>query len=356
MRIGLMGLWNAANGPSIHAELIGRSWVEAGHRLTVFAPVEHPDARPTGQEDEPYVRRHYSVETVKPYTRAKHFDYTPLLEEDYEVFVAENVERLPAERLLEVFPKIRERAATVMVVHEGNPPRDPLYYRFKWDAIVCFDHRYLDFTQEYFPRDRIHIIPFPCHPMKLGDRGRARRTLGLPQKQPILFSFGFRMMDVLEAVPELAPLADRRGAIYLVVANPAGDIQPLLEMGRRYRFFNIWVKSLPLSELYTHLHASNIHLINRPSIKDRRAVLSSTIHLTLGSGCPILARDSNLVEMHGDEIVKYRSYEEMREKAEWILDGGFDIGKVVEYVEERRADKIAGRFINLFQTLLSERR
>jgi len=34
-----------------------------------------------------------------------------ILESDYEVLVAENVERLPAERLLEIFPKIREKAA-----------------------------------------------------------------------------------------------------------------------------------------------------------------------------------------------------------------------------------------------------
>jgi len=30
MKIGMMCLWNAANGPSIHAELVGRAWVELG--------------------------------------------------------------------------------------------------------------------------------------------------------------------------------------------------------------------------------------------------------------------------------------------------------------------------------------
>jgi hypothetical protein len=28
MKIGMMCLWNAANGPSIHAELVGRAWVK----------------------------------------------------------------------------------------------------------------------------------------------------------------------------------------------------------------------------------------------------------------------------------------------------------------------------------------
>ncbi len=355
MRIGLMGLWNAANGPSIHAELIGRSWVKTGHRLTVFAPTHHPDARPTGQEDEPFVIRHYAVERVKPFTRASMFNPAPLLEEDYEVFVAENVERLPVERLLEVFPRIREKAATVMVVHEGNPPQDPLFYKLEWDAITCFDQRYKEFIQEHFPKERIHIIPFPCHPMKLGDKGRARRVLNLPQGRPIIFSYGFRVKDILNAVPEIAPLAERRGLMYLVAVSSREGAEALREAEGRYRFLKVWVKPLPLSELYTHLHASDIHLINRPSLRGRKAVLSSTIHLTLGSGCPILVRESNLVELHGDEVVKYRDYEEMREKAEWILDGGFKLENVVRYVEERRADRIAERFINLFRELVEKR-
>ncbi len=355
MRIGLMSLWNAANGPSIHAELVGRSWVEAGHKLTVFAPVSHPDARPTGQKDEPYVVRHYVVKSVEPFTRAASFDPSPLLEEDYEVFVAENVERLPLERLLELFPRIREKAATVMVVHEGNPPRDPLFYKLRWDAITCFDHRYKAFIQEHFPKNKIHIIPFPCHPMKLGDKSQARRRLNLPREKAIIFSYGFRVHDVLDAVPEIAPLAERRELMYLVAANPASPLDALREAERRYGFFKVWVKSLPLPELYTHLHASDIHLINRPSLKGRRAVLSSSIHLTLGSGCPILVRDSNLVELHGDEVVKYRDYEDMRRKAEWILEGGFSLENVVRYVEERRADRVAERFINLFRELLEKR-
>jgi len=55
MKIGMMCLWNAANGPSIHAELLGRAWVKLGHQLKVFSARKHPDARPTFQEDEDLV-------------------------------------------------------------------------------------------------------------------------------------------------------------------------------------------------------------------------------------------------------------------------------------------------------------
>lgn len=130
----MMCLWNAANGPSIHAELIGKAWIDLGCQLVVFSAKKHPDARPTLQEDEDYVTRLFEVDEVKPFTRASHFDSSPLLNESYDIFVAQNVERLPAEKLLELFSKIKEKAATVMVVHEGKSPDDPLYYKFDWDA------------------------------------------------------------------------------------------------------------------------------------------------------------------------------------------------------------------------------
>ena len=132
MKIGMICLWNAANGPSIHAELLGRAWVKLGHQLKVFSATKHPDARPTFQEDEDFVIRHFRIDEVIPFTRATSFDPSPLLNEEYEIFVAQNVERLPAEKLLEVFPQIKKRAVTVQVVHEGKAPEDPLYYKFDW--------------------------------------------------------------------------------------------------------------------------------------------------------------------------------------------------------------------------------
>ena len=354
MRIGMITLWNAANGPSIHAELIGRSWTAMGYPLTVFAPIRHPDARPTLQKDEPYVIRHYTVDSVHPYTRASWFDPKPLLKTDYQVFVAQNVERLPSEQLLKLFPKIREKAVTVMVVHEGGPPEDPLYYQFQWDAIVCFDHRYVEFIAKYFPKDIIHIIPYPCHPMKLGDRIAARRALNLPLERPIIFSYGFRQDDVIPVLPELEEVAKETNLLYLVVANPGGEVEKLRKLVSQYDFVELRVKPLPLHELYTYLHASNALLINRaPNIK-YRAVLSSSIHLTLGSGCPILVRDSNYVELNNGEVIKYKDYKELKEKLIKVINVGFDLEPVVKYVEERRADKIAEKFIKLFEKLLEE--
>jgi len=151
MKIGLMSLWNAANGPSIHAELIGREWVKMGHKLIVFSALKHPDARPTNQIDEDYVIRNFSVDKVYPVTHSIYFDPNPLLDYEYEIFLVENLERLPTRELYQIYGKIREKAKTVMIVHEGGPPKDPYYYMFEWDAIVCFDERYVNYYQRLFP-------------------------------------------------------------------------------------------------------------------------------------------------------------------------------------------------------------
>ena len=356
MKIGMMCLWNAANGPSIHAELVGRSWIENGHHLKVFSAKRHPDARPTFQQDEDFVIRHFRVNEVIPFTRAASFDPSPILNEEYEVFVAQNVERLPADKLLEVFPKIKKKAVTVQVVHEGKAPEDPLYYKFDWDAIVCFDQRYKDYLVRSFPAERIHMISYPYHPLKLGDKHEARNRLGLPQDVKIVFSFGFRSNDVLAVLPTLKKVAQEYALKYLVVANPESDLGELRSAQKSYDFVELLVKPLPLDELYAYLHASDVLLIHRESSKKYNAVVSSSVCQVLGSGCPILFHESNYVELHGDEIVKYRDFNDLGVKLAQLFNSGFDINRVKAFLDDHEADKISARFISLFEKLTENRK
>lgn len=352
MKIAMMSLWNAANGPSIHAELVGRAWLKLGHRLRVFSPKKHPDARPTFQEDEDFVIRHFSVDEVTPVTRASWFDPSPLLNEEYEVFVAQNVERLPAEKLRELFPKIKERAVTVQIVHEGKAPDDPLYYQLDWDAIVCFDHRYKDYLAKSFPIEKIHMIPYPYHPLEQGDKEKARKGLGLPLDKKIVFSFGFRPKEIVSVLPALKDLANEHPLRYVVIANPESDTGELYEAKQKYDFIDLQVKPLPLDELYTYLHAADALLIHRESSQKYKAVLSSTVCQVLGSGCPILFHESNYVELYGDEIVKYRDFEEMKTKLVDLFRNKFDPGEIEAFLQGHKAERVAQRFIQLFENLL----
>ena len=355
MKIGMMTLWNAANGPSIHAELIGREWVKLGHELKVFSAIKHPDARPTAQKDENFVIRHFTVENVIPVTRASWFNPAPLLEEHYEVFIAQNVERLPVEKLLNFFPQIKEKAVTIQVVHEGKPSEDPLYYKFNWDAIVCFDERYKEYLIDFFPEEKIRIIPYPYHPLKLGNKKEARKKLNLPLDKKIIFSFGFRTENVLDVLPALSSVAETYPLKYVVIANTESEVHVLYEVKKRYDFMDIRVKAIPIDELYTYLHASDILLIRRESSK-YKAVVSSTVCQVLGSGCPILFHESNYVEKHGEEIIKYRDFEDMKNKLIEIFNGKFDIKKVKDFLEKHNAEKIALRYLKLFEELRSARR
>jgi glycosyltransferase involved in cell wall biosynthesis len=356
MKIGMMCLWNAANGPSIHAELVGRAWVKSGHQLRVFSAKKHPDARPTFQEDEDFVIRHFSVDQIIPVTRAASFDPSPLLNEDYDVFVAQNVERLPTERLLEIFPQVKARAVVVQVVHEGKAPEDPLYYKFDWDAIVCFDQRYKDYLVKSFPPERIHMIPYPCHPLDVGDKGEARKKLGLPLDKKIVFSFGFRPKDVVSVLPALKEVAEEYPLRYLIIANPESDVGELREAERKYGFIDLQIKPIPLNELYTYLYASDTLLIHRESSQKYKAVVSSSVCQVLGSGCPILFHESNYVELHGDEIVKYGDFDDMKTKLIDLFQGKFNLGTVKAFLEDHGAGRTAERFIQLFGELVRIRK
>ena len=354
MKIGMMCLWNAANGPSIHAELIGRAWVKLGHQLKIFSAKKHPDARPTFQKDEDFVIRHFSVDEVIPFTRASYFDPSPLLNEEYKVFVAQNVERLPAKKLLEVFPIIKKKAITVQVVHEGKAPDDPLYYQFDWDAIVCFDHRYRDYLAKFFPAKKIHMISYPYHPLELGNKTEARKKLKLPLSEKIIFSFGFRSKEIVAVLSTLNDLAQEYPLRYLVISNPESELDELHKAKKKYNFIDLRVRALPLDEFYDYLHASDVLLIHRESSQKYPAVLSSSVCQLLGSGCPILFHQSNYVELQGNEIIKYYDFEDMKTKLRGIFQGKFNLNIIKSFLKKYEAERVAEKFIKLFKKLIGD--
>ena len=353
MNIGLMSLWNAANGPSIHAELIGREWIEMGHKLIVFSALKHPDARPTNQVDEDYVIRNFSVDKVYPVTRSTFFDPNPIFDNEYEIFIVENLERMPTQELYQIYDKIREKAKTVMIVHEGGPSKDPYYYMFEWDAIVCFDERYFNYIRNYFPEDKIHIIPYPCHPYKPGDKNKARVELDLPLDIKIIFSYGFRPNDIINILPAIKEISKKYKLKYIIFANPESDVTSLKKYSYKYDFIELKISPLPLNLLYKYLYASDALIFYRESSK-YKAVLSSSICLTLGSGCPILYNECNFVEMHGDEIIKYKDIEDLKIKLDRLFREGFDVNKVINYLKNKNSRVIAGKYIKLFNDLLKK--
>ncbi len=347
MRIAMMSTWNAACGVSTHAELIGREWVRMGHELKVFAPAN--DEKVITDKDESYVTRCYTVdrEPVKG-LKPSSLDKEVCLESDYDIFIIQNLELMPMDKLLEIWPQIKARAKTIQVIHEGYPPPYPEFYRFDPDAIVCFDERYLKLFSRKFLREKIRIIPFPCHPLELGDRARARRKLGLPLEKKIIFTYGLSMWLRLFPLPAVAELAKTYDLLWLMISAEGG--RELLNRAKgKYRFIEARYAALSLEELYTYLHAADALLLYT---QNPNMVVSSMVYLCLGSGCPIIISEGRYTEDLGEEVFKYRDFDELKEVLAEVFAGRKPEQKAVEkFMAEKSARGVAQRFIGLFESL-----
>jgi hypothetical protein len=350
MKIGMMSRWNAACGVSVHAELIGRAWVEIGDKVTIFAPIEHSSTIATNK-DEPYVIRCYRLNSYYSkkswWDTSSYFDPKPFLENDYDLFVAQNLEILPMGPLLEIYPKIKKKAKTVLVVHEGKLPRNPDFYKFDWDRIVCFDERYKRFLVGAFPEDKIKIIPYPCYPLKHGDKVKARKRLGLPLDKKVILNYGIGVYRHLHLLPKIERLNEKYPLIFLVITGHPDWFDLWDAVRGRYKFVKLIRASLPNEELYSYLHASDALLVHKDS--SEAVVVASTVYLCLGSGCPILTHATNFVETLDKEVVKYsgdpteRLIEVFEEKeAYWLTRE-----KALQYVEDYSGHKTAIRFKEL---------
>jgi len=351
MKIGMMTWWNVPCGVAVHAESTGRAWVEMGHELKVFAPIEW-DATQT-QADEPYVVRCYRLNSGWRKKEVSFFNPTPFVEDSFDVFVVQNLELMPMPKLLEVYPAIRETAKTVLVVHEGNPPSDPDFYKFDWDAIICFDDRYQKLLSPLFPKKRIKIIPYTCHPINKGDKNEARLKLNLPLDKRIVFNYGLGVFRHLHLLPTIERLAKRYPLFFLTLTDVEDWFDLFAGLERRYGFLETRRGPVSTQELYTYLHASDALIIHKDTAA--AVVVSSTAYLCLGSGCPILAYDTNFFETLGEEVIKYRSLEELAQRLEDVFEGRENVAQTIQaaekYAGENSGWEIGKRFIELFESL-----
>lgn len=346
MKITMMSRWNIPCGVSTHAELLGRALVEMGHNLKVLAPVEYEDYLTC--EDEPYVFRCYRLPKRR---EGFFFDPKPFLEDDCEVFVTQNLEILPMEDLLKIYPRIKKRSKTVFVVHEGKPPKDPIFYRFDWDAIVCFDERYRGFLCKIYPEDKLHIIPFPCHPILLGDKKEARIRLNLPLDKRIIFNYGIGVYRHLHLLPTIERVNRRYPLILLTLTHIQEWFDLFDTMRTRYEFIELRKGRLSVNMLYTYLHACDCLLIHKDSAE--AVVVPSTAYLCLGAGRPILAYDTNFFASFDKEVLKYSS---LQEALEDVFEERENVNSVLkraqEFVRRNSSVEVAKKFIRLFESLL----
>ncbi len=344
-----MGAWNTDSGASIHAELLGREWVKAGHQISVFTFFKYSiHGTAITNKDEDYV--------IRCFTNSKHpkikLNPLPFLKNDYDFFIVEDLGMLPLDPLGRIFHWIRRKAKTINVIHDGDLSRVPSFYQFNWDAVVGFDERYIEFLKKAYPSELLHKIPFPCHPPIAGNKKNTRMKLKLPLEKKIIFIFGYAARIGVKIIPWILKLCSDYPIHILIVSED----EIAITKGRRYsRIGDIEVREgvMSISQLYDYLHASDALIFNKSS--QPHVVVSSTILQCMGSGCPIIARDSNAIENFRGEILKFKNQKEFKDCLTDVLEQKkrykSTLKNAENYVLNNSSKVVAERFINLFNKL-----
>lgn len=352
MKLAMLCRWNTSCGVSLHAELIGRQWVKEGHKLSIFAP---ENIRPVA-EDEDYVLR-ISSDKGKGGHEEEFFKSSPFVKTDYEVFVGQRIGWIPLKPLLKVFPKIKKKAPTVYVVHERETPKDPLFYEFEWEAIVCFDERYKAQWVKKFPPELIHIIPYPTGYLRPGNKQKAREKLGLPLNERLIFSYGWApQLHIFPIIPALEELSKSYQFKFLVFADPK-HTEAEIESLKRYKFVQLQYEAPTRDEIYTYLHASDACLMHKEKdeIRPGEAAVPSAILMCLGALTPVITSDTDFIWFLDKAVMKYSNKDELIK----LLIKTFEGDKIVndtlkgtkEYVTANSPEKVGGEFIKLFNQL-----
>lgn len=351
LKIGMMGAWNTSSGASIHAELVGRAWVEMGHKLSVFTfyPYSYHGASIT-MENEDYVIPCFTTSRYEP----PKLDPRPILGADFDYLVVQDHGMIPNDPLGKIFHWIKDKAKTVAVVHDGKLSEDPSFYQFEWDRIIAFDKRNLDVLKHGYPRDRIAEIAYPSFSLRRGDMKKARKKLKLPLDKKIMLMFGPAANYAVVTIPAIARTVNKKDTMLLVLTKHPLGIKTFTALKKKYPGLITLRKEAPQTdELYDYLHAADLMLFHKGSKPN--VVVSSTIHQCIGSGCPTLAFRSNFCDYFGDEVVKYDSLKDFPKRLRDLLDRGPLYKKqqkaLVPFLKNYDGTAVAKEFIKLFRSL-----
>ena len=359
MRIAMMSRWNATCGVSLHAEIIGRKFRELGHDVVVYAPtLKSADTdwhhRHISVVDEPWVHRIFEETEEYLYPAGGSIRSEEILENDYDAFIVESVNRFPVNEFKRIASKIRKKAPLILVMHLGYiRDADPLM-EINWDGIVVFDSRYVrEILSIYGKRveEKVVEIPYPC---PILDDVKPARPKSL--KGGFLFlTFGRQpMWEYLDYVRALRRLSERYDFKYLIIRSD-----------HELPFRDEWIvqrcERPEIKMVHRYLRGSDIHLL--PKGDTRAVVVSSTLTQTIYSGTPTVVPDTRHFELIPvDEdgfgpIVKYRigdTHDLERKLSTLIEDGDLRrrISKAArEYAKKYSDDFVARKFLDLIKSL-----
>jgi len=342
MNIGMMAAWNTDSGVAVHAEPLGKAWVEMGHELTVFSFIKD-DFHGNGftGEDEDYVIRCLGTK------KTNFLDPRPILTRHFDVFVIQDLLMLPTESLAAIFPILKKRSLVFHVVHENIIPEDVQFYQFDWDGVIYFCDRQ-DFLQDVYPNAR--LIPFPCFPRRRKNKQEARKNLGLPPDKKIIYLFCQRgYQPFCRDLPE-----ELKEDTVLLVIIPSGE-EFLEEKNPPPWMIVRREKPLSHERFDDYLFAADAVIMHKYRSRNH-AVVSSTVYQALGAGCPILVPgDSDFFYPFDQEVIRYQDAEDLRNILVKIIagDGKYlnTMMEVDKFVNENSPERIAEEHLQYFEDI-----
>ena len=345
MKIGIMAAWNTTSGVAMHAEPLGKALRDMGHKVHVFSFLK-TDYHGEGitAKDEKYVTRCFGTRV-----NTDSLDSRPLLEGDYDVLLIEDIAMLPVDKLSNIFPVLKRKAKLVHVVHENRMTRHSWFYQHEWDAVAYFDHRQ-SFLKKAYPN--AEYIPFPCFPRRRGNKLEARKRLGLPLKKKIIYSFGHRGYH--SYYRDLPPKLKRKSVLLHVV--PKG--YQMLEELHPTDWMLVRPHKVITTQLFDdYLFASDAMILHKFTSRGH-AVVSSTVYQALGAGCPIFVpKLSDFFHNWDREVAHYKDISHLNKLLTETLSDDKKRQRIIEkaddFVEENSPERIAEKFIKLFERILA---
>ncbi|NQT33340.1 MAG: hypothetical protein HQ594_06700 [Candidatus Omnitrophica bacterium] len=345
MKIAIMAAWNTTSGVAMHAEPIGKALIDMGHKLTVFT-FNKDDYHGEGitAKDESYVKRCFGTRT-----HTNVLDPRPFLESDYDILIIEDIGMLPVDKLANIFPVLKKKAKVIQAVHENRICEHSWFYQFDWDKVVYFDRRQ-DFLKDFYPD--AEYIPFPCFPLRSGNKRAARKRLGLPLKKNIIYAFGHRGYH--SYYRDLPPKLKKNSILLHIIET---DYQMLEELTptswRMVRRSDV----LSTKEFDDYLFASDAVILHKFASREH-AVVSSTVYQALGAGCPIMVpSQSDFFHDWKKEVMHYRDVSVLNKQLTSILGDKEKRGRLKKnadkFVKEHSPEKIAKQFVKLFEKVLA---
>jgi glycosyltransferase involved in cell wall biosynthesis len=364
LRIGIITTWNVACGAGVLAETLVREWIRVGHEVTVLAPIE--PRRPLTRTDEPYVIRCYYLESdpnyrEKPLPKSEMksaVDDRTFHDQDFDVFLINNLEIMPTEPFLPIFDAIRKKGTLmILIIHEGGLPKDRFFYAYDFDGVICFDDRYTKrWVSSVYEKSQIHIIPFPVLSMPITDKYESRKILGLPLEKKIIFNYGINVHKNLHLIPSLSELSKRYELVFLTITEVGESYELFEALKSKYPFIELMKGPIDFETMHRYLNASDAMLMHKDYAD--ATVVSSTVFMCMSSNCPIVTSDTNFVEgLHG-EVLKYNTLDEMRRILENIFNGAKytndTIRKAHSYASINSSQIIARKYLKLFDKLMGQ--